>query len=373
MMENITIVDAKKRDFDELLKFENKVFKIDFSKKVSKVYAYPETAALHGIYKDNGKIAGAVLVYPGKLFLPTGCLVTSGIGSVAVAKSQRGKGIMNSLLLYSNQKGLENGADVGILSGYRGRYERYGYVPCGIRHSTEISDHFLLKHLAEKNFSFKSPADEKELGEIDELHKSLPAFHEREREKLLSVLSTWNSEPLLILDENKETAGYLIYKEDENAVSELVLKNSSDASDVLYAFGKAKKLKRSFSLWISPVQPQLLKEVLMFAEHYGIETAASIKIFNYKNFIEKLFSLKQSLVPLPEGSLVLKLGEKKLEIALKNGSVTVTETEKEPALSFSEKEAVLALTRPEFAQSGNALFNAWSPLCPFGIFSVDKV
>lgn len=369
----MTVVTARKDDFNELLSFENRVFKIDFSKKVSKVYAYPETAALHGIYKEKDKIVGAVLLYPGKLVFPNGSLITSGIGSVAVSKSQRGKGIMNELLLFSNQKSSENGADVGILSGYRGRYERYGYIPCGIRYSAEISDHFLLRHKSAHTFAFKKPSNESEFKRIDDFHKALPAFHERESAKLPSILSTWNSEPFLILDESGKTVGYLIFKGDETAVSELILKDNTAAADVLFAFGKQKRLKKGFSLWISPVQPQLLRHVLSFAEHYSVETAASIKIFNYKNFIEKLFSLKQSFVPLPEGELVLKLGEETLEITLKDGIVTVSETKKEPALTFFEKDAALALTRPEYAQSGNALFNAWSPLCPFGIFSVDKV
>ena len=36
-MENRMIVEAEGKDFEELLDFENKVFKIDFSKKVPKV------------------------------------------------------------------------------------------------------------------------------------------------------------------------------------------------------------------------------------------------------------------------------------------------------------------------------------------------
>lgn len=372
-MENKMIFEAERNDFEELLDFENRVFKIDFSKKVPKVYRYPETAAMHGIYKDKGRIVGAVLVYPGKLVLPQGSLTVSGIGSVAVAKSQRGKGIMNELLLYSNKKGLENGADLAILSGYRGRYERYGYVPCGLLYSAEISDHFLRRYNAKKSFSFKKPEKESELLELEALQKTLPAYYERESERLFSILSTWNSEPFLILDDGGKTAGYLIYKGDETAVSELVLKDCADAKDVLSAFGQKKRLKKGFKLWLDPFEPKILKEVLAFAEHYKIETAASIKFLNFKNVIEKLFSFKQSLTPLPEGSIVLKLGEETLEITLKNGGVSVSETKRKPELSFSQQEAALALTRPEAAQSSNALFNAWSPLCPLGISSVDKV
>ena len=76
------IFEAERNDFEELLDFENRVFKIDFSKKVPKVYRYPETAAMHGIYKDKGRIVGAVLVYPGKLVLPQGSLTVSGIPAV---------------------------------------------------------------------------------------------------------------------------------------------------------------------------------------------------------------------------------------------------------------------------------------------------
>ena len=45
------IETAKTADFKELLKFENRVFKIKFENKVPKVYRFPESAALHGIHR----------------------------------------------------------------------------------------------------------------------------------------------------------------------------------------------------------------------------------------------------------------------------------------------------------------------------------
>ena len=63
------IETAKTADFKELLKFENRVFKIKFENKVPKVYRFPESTALHGIHREGGRIAGGICILPGAFII----------------------------------------------------------------------------------------------------------------------------------------------------------------------------------------------------------------------------------------------------------------------------------------------------------------
>lgn len=366
------IETAEKKDFEELLKFENKAFKIKFENKVPKVYDFCENAALHGVFRSNEKIVGGICILPGAFLLGEERLVTAGIGSVGVAKSQRGRGIMKELMQYAEKKSLEYGADVGYLSGYRFRYERFGYVPAGMKYVFEVTDHYIARCKVNVSFAFSLVQSKEDFEKVEAFHKTLPARHERDSKKLLQILSTWHSKAFLVKDENKNAVGYLIYKPSENAVSELVLSNDSEARDVLVSFARAQKLKKLF-VWAYDFQRGLLKTLLSFGEHYRIEGSGSLKIFNFKSFIEKMLRFRVSLSPLQSGSVVLKIGDEVLKIIVDGKFAFVIETDEKPELSFSKAEATVFLTRPEGGFTENALFNAWAPLCPFGIFDVDMV
>lgn len=363
---------AEEKDFRELLRFENRVFKISFEKKVPKIYNHKELAALHGVYKEDGKIVGAICVYPGTFRLGGESLGVAGIGSVAVSKSVRGRGIMKELMEYAGEESERLGADVGVLSGYRRRYERFGYVPAGVKYVYEVSDHFVSRHVLKKSFGFERVQSETQLLEIEKLHSSLPAFHEREHERFFDILKTWHSVPCLVKDENGETRGYLIFKPQENAVSELVLKDCGEARDVLVSFAREKRLKRVF-LWAQHFQRELLFEMLSFGEHFKIECAGSLKIFSFERVLKKMLSFTLSRTPLQNGVLVLKAGDENLKIEVRGREAFVTETDEEPEVTLTREQATVLLTRPDGALIENPLLRAWTPLCPFGIFDVDMV
>ena len=366
------IETAERKDFEELLKFENKTFKIKFENKVPKVYAFSESTDIHGVFRDKGKIVGGICILPGTFIMGEEKLITAGIGSVAVAKSHRDRGIMKELMQYAEKKSLEYGADVGYLSGYRFRYERFGYVPAGVKYVFEVSDHFVSRCKTSESFSF-SPIEKKEdFEKADEFQKSLSARHGREREKLPQILSTWHSKAFLVENKEKNAVGYLIYKPSEKAVTELVLSDDSKARDVLVCFARFKRLKRIFAR-VYDFQRGLLKVLFSFGEHYRIETTGSLKIFNFKNFIEKMLRFRATLSPIQSGSVVLKIGDEVLKITVDGQNVSVCDSDEKPELTFSKGEATVFLTRPEGGFTENAVFNSWAPLCPFGIFDVDMV
>lgn len=366
------IETAKKEEFKELLEFENRVFKINFETKVPKVYRFPESAALHGIHRENGKIAAGICVLPGELIIGDERLKAAGIGSVAVSKSVRGRGLMGELMKYAEKKSLECSADFGFLSGYRFRYQRFGYVPAGIQCVFEVTDH-LIAHSKTSGELLVAPVKTKEdETAVYELYSAQEVRFLRERERFAEILKTWHSEAYLVKDGAQNACGYLIYKKDENVVSELILSDNSAAREVLVLFARKKRRKNIF-VRCCAFQRELLKELLSFGEHYRTEAAVSLKIFNFKSFIQKMLALKARLGAVQSGSLVLKIGDEALRITVDGKKAEVVETGEKADLAFDRTYAALALTRPEAASTENALFNAWTPLCPFSIFSVDTV
>ena len=366
------IETAKKEDFKELLSFENRVFKINFETKVPKVYRFPESAALHGVYRENGRIAAGICVLPGELLIGEERLITAGIGSVAVSKSVRGHGLMGELMEYAEKRSLAYSADIGFLSGYRFRYQRFGYVPAGIQCVFEVTDH-LIAHTKASGELFVTPVKTKEdETAVYELYSAQEVRFLRERERFAEILKTWHSETYLVKDGDQNVCGYLIYKKDENVVSELILRNNSLAREALVLFAKEKKRKNIF-VRCCAFQRELLKELLSFGEHYRTEAAVSLKIYNFKNFIQRMLALKARLGAVQSGSLVLGIGNETLRITVDGKKVEVLETSEKADIAFDRTYAALALTRPEAASTENALFNAWTPLCPFSIFSVDTV
>ncbi len=366
------IETAERKDFEELLKFENKTFKIKFENKVPKVYAFCESTDIHGVFRDKGKIVGGICILPGAFLLGDEKLVTAGIGSVGVAKTHRDRGIMKELMQYAEKKSIEYGADIGYLSGYRFRYERFGYVPAGMKYVFEVTDHFIARCKTNESFTFSLVQKKEDFEKVEAFHKTLSARHERESEKFPQILSTWHSKAFLVEDKSKNAVGYLVYKPSENAVSELVLSNNSNAQDILVSFARAQELKNLFA-WVYDFQRELLKTMLSFGEHYRIEGSGSLKIFNFKNFIEKMLRFRVSLSPIQSGSVVLKIGDEVLKITVDGKNVAVLATDENPDLTFSKGEATVFLTRPEGGFTENATFNSWAPLCPFGIFDVDMV
>ena len=361
-------------DYRELLDFENRVFSINFLDKVPKLYTdAKQSVACHGIIKDGGRIAAAIAAFPGAIETGRGTLRTLGIGSVAVDSAARGKGYMKDMMAYCNRVAAETNADLAFLSGSRGRYEHDGYRPCGSRTVFEVSSYFLQHFRAQKPLRFVPlTGDADALEAAFQLFSSQPLHWARSRDSFLTDTHTWGAESFAVREETGAFCGYLIFEQARAHVSELLLYETDEAAAVLAAFAKAQSIDR-LTVAAEPWQLSLLQALASFGEHITVEMPAAFKVYHWRPFLELLGTFKARHFALPEGSLVMKIGDETLRVTVKDKTCTAVPTTDAPDLVFSAKEAAVNLTTAFGALVPHTLFSAWAPLCPLGLSRADGV
>ena len=183
-------------DYEELLAFENGVFDVDFLNIVPKLYSDPaRCAACHGIIRDGESITAAIAAWPTAMETDCGTLRAVGVGSVAVGAQTRGKGYMKELMAFFEKSAEAHRADFAFLSGSRGRYEHYGFYPCGSRLLFEVTSYFVRHFSGRENYVFTPLAEDAEgLRSARALHDGLSLRWARSREEYLVFLRTWGAQ-----------------------------------------------------------------------------------------------------------------------------------------------------------------------------------
>ena len=358
-------------DRDALLALENGIFSVDFLQKVPKLYTDPAVcAACHGVIRENGRIAAAVAAYPTKLETCCGTLGAIGVGSVAVEEASRGKGYLKELLGFCSRRAEETGAVLAFLSGFRGRYARDGYVPCGRSFRFEVSDYFISRFKG-KTFSFVS-LDRAHLDAAAALFEAQPLRWTRKKEDFLCITTSWYGRAYAALDEAGTFCGYVIAEKDRAALSEVLLTDEANAAAALVSYARQFDLPK-LTVHAEPTQTALIGSLAAFTEHIETEMPAAFKVYDWKRFIEVLGSCKAKLFALQEGELVLQIEAETLRVKVENGACIVTPCPDAPDLVFTAEEAAMALTTDFGSFVPHALFAAWAPLCPLGIPHPDRV
>ena len=361
-------------DYKELLTFENRVFNVRFLSKVPKLYKDPaKCISYHSVVRENDKIIGAIAAYPSEIITSAGSLKAMGIGSVAVDKNCRGKGIMKDMMKFCDDYAAEIGADIGFLGGYRQRYEHYGYTPCGTRYYFEISDYYINHFKGDCSYTFEAiKKDRPALFDSVALFNSQPYHWLRPDGEFELITTTWFEKCFSIRDKDGKFAGYLITEKFKWNISELVLVDESKASEVLVSFAKAKKFKM-LKVIAEESQVKLFDELTKIGEHMSIQTPADFKIYNFKKFIEVLGTYKAENFNVISGSLILKIEDETLKITVADKVCKVEATDEKADLELTKLEAAIALTTNYGKKYNNALLNAWAPLCTLGMPRCDGV
>lgn len=194
---------AKENDYEELIDFINYVFShsggaVDFPSLLPKLYKNKDKAKYHYIIKGDNKIRGVVGAFPFTLSLLDENINVVGIGTVAVHPYSKGQGYMKKLMNKAIEEMKSENVDISVLSGYRQRYEYFGYEPCGEQITFNIQDlniNYKKNELMDKSISIKLMDENNAyiVEEAYELHSKKSVKVVRKKEEFLDVLKSWNS------------------------------------------------------------------------------------------------------------------------------------------------------------------------------------
>lgn len=360
-------------DYRELLKFEINVFRVPFLHLMPKLYKDRKYCTENSrVIKSGGKIIGAYSHCPNTVYTTCGSLKAIGIASVAASRKHRNEGLMTAMMLHSEKEAIENGVDIGYLGGLRHRYERFGYIPCGEKFVYDVTDHFSKHNVRKEKYSFLPLGKcRAELQKAHSLFMSQPIHLERKKEDFELITKTWFNRCFVIFDSRSNFSGYLITDRFLKEINEIVLTDSSSLKDVTVSFLKEFS-KDKISVIFMPWQKALIDEAAAFGEKFRVENACSMKFFSFRKPIEILLNNKLRTDILPEGTLVLRLGDETVRVTVKDKKCEAALSEEKPDITLSYREAVTALTS-HYHNIDNALFKAWSPICEIAVPSSDKV
>lgn len=287
---NTAVIPTAYNDYNELLRFENRVFKTSFTKIMPKIYRDKDKCTdSHIVIKDDGKIIGALACYDAKLILGDAVIKAMGIGSVAVDKKYRGKGLMKTLLEKADELAAEKGAEIALLSGYRQRYSRFGFEKGGIHHTFTVSNYFMNHFKPKKKIRFQIPFSSADLlHQCAMLYSSEKCRWERKETEFSDIISTWNLDSYAVFEEHR-LAGFIVC--DRNEIKDFYLSNPADAPEVLYAFAKAKH-RWTLNIKVTDFQKELIRELSKISDEHRICEDASYKIYDFEAFIRKMLAYK---------------------------------------------------------------------------------
>lgn len=364
---------ASYEDYNELLRFENRVFKTSFTKIMPKIYRDREKCTdRHIIIKDSGKIIAALAYYDTKLILGEDEISAIGIGSVAVDKKYRGQGLMRVLLEQADEIAAQKGAEVAFLSGYRLRYSRFGFEKGGIHHTFTLTNYFFNHFKTNKKLKFVNAFSSADLlQQCAGLYASADTRWQRKETEFSDIISTWNLDAYAVFDGHR-LSGFLISERDE--IKDFYLSNPADAAEVLYAFAKFRR-RWSLSVRITDFQTELIGELSKISDEHKISEDASYKIYDVKAFVEKMFRFKAGRTKLTDGELTIKIDGTGIGLRCTDGVPAVTDFNGKQADIETDAVTAVRLLTTGFGieKFNNPVLNAWSPICPISISTIDEV
>jgi predicted N-acetyltransferase YhbS len=370
---------AKLQDYDELIDLANYVFShrhgpTDFPSVLPKLYRREYfMESIHYIVKEDGKIRAIVGAYPLSLNVLGSVLPGRGIGMVSVHPYTRSHGYMRALMQNALEDMRRDHLVFGCLGGLRQRYEYFGFTPTGtlpvfdcrrlnIRHTQAAREKMTPKKNPAPPFSIRqlNANDTQLLDAIYQYHQSKPARIERRREKFFDIISSWKNRVCAILEGNA-FAGYLIYSDGDNEITEINLIENACLPEALVCFldhlGKKEDRDRIFVI-AQPQETSKLEILSSFTEDCRVSSAYSFTVFDFIPFISAFLNLKAAGQSLPEGSAVLRIEPEQqgapavsFRIAVNGGKAQVSsETSAEasaPDIALGHLEALRLFFSPE--------------------------
>lgn len=324
---------APKEDYDKLLEMLNNVFfldddetpKRDFLTLLPKLYKKEyDPCYANFIAEVDGKIKGAVGLYPVECVAGGLKLSIQGIGNVAVARDSRREGYMIDCLKMALDAAMEEGADLSMLGGDRHRYGYFGFEPMGVSYGFRLRDRD-LKHKAPKG-EIKcevhplTPEDREIFVKINEVFASMPFSPVRPLDSFYDIMCSWNCTPYYVT-ENGELIGWFTVGRDGSGVGEF---KPVKADDWYKLLAKVMEITGGDSFRVSApaFDTELVSVLEQVSGGVDVNHAEHFNVFNFERVIQAFLNVKASMEELAQGSIVMLIHGVKKDERLK---ITVSE------------------------------------------------
>lgn len=372
---------GKKEEFYTIIDFIDFVFSKahephDFLKLYANLYLETDESMRNMINMwDGGQIVGSILSLPRTMVVGGKALKVCGIGSVACHPRMGGKGIMSRLMTYNNEEMRKDGVHLACLGGRRSRYNHFGYEEGGTNFSAEVSASAMQARLPDydgSRYAFVpfSMENREMLNACHALYNSKPIHYDYTPEEffLRLTIPCCGAKPFAI-QKDGEFCGYISYSDTSKLnIVEMTLCDDNDSADVMLTL--AAQHKKTVTIDLYEYQLPYFRPIADVGSLLDMDGSGMWKVLDWKSVLEALLTFKASYMTLPEGTLVLTLGDTTYSVTLRDGKAAVTGTAQSADFSFGELEAVSALTSPVtqsyFGLCGDltkmTLARSWFPL-----------
>ena len=375
---------GRAEEYDDYIDFVNYVFGFNgtssnFQTLIPYFYrrernpAEPNYVAL-----EDGKIKAAVGFFRHDLRVCGETLRCTGIGSVAVHPFCRGKGYMKALMKMTTDDMLAQNIDMGIVGGWRHRYQHFGYERAGTAIMFRITDAAMRQSFGDRSSTLTAyevqASDTEILDRIAADIERQPVVAVRQRAALHEIL-TGRSYRLFAMLKDGEYRGYAVT--DKDHIKELVLTDpAAEMDDFLIAIYRKLGFS-SLNFRLAPHQRAYISALIPRFDTYSLDATRMFSIFHYRRVINAYLKLKLTYTSLPDGELCLHIHgaarEECLRIRIENGTPSVQKcTPEECTLELDHIPAMQLLFAP-FCPARDPLpyfARLWFPL-PIWLFPSD--
>ena len=310
----------KASDYDELLYVLNTSFAAVRSRPVDFLRGQPKMWGrddLHmgrhiGLFED-GHLASVVGIYPLDLRVGDSTLHFATTGNVATLPEYAGRGYFSKLFALAMKEAEREGYDALRLGGQKQRYGRFGFEDCGTLYSAELSqkNRSAISEDAYGDIVFEPLAEKSvaDLRYIRMLTAASPCYVERRESEgerdVLSVLRSKYSDAY-IAKRGGRPIGYLCAAENGQSVTELRAEQSADFLHLACAWQR--QTEKTVTLPIAPWMHTELRALSSVAEILRAYAPSKFKFLHFDRVVDAFLKLKNSLSPLPEGTLCIEVG-----------------------------------------------------------------
>lgn len=344
----VTRGKGNREQFQDLMDFLNLAFACgepgkDLQALLPKMYQLESTCCEDNyLVLEGGKIKAAVGAYDQRIKVCDVELSCRGIGNVAVHPYSRGKGYMTNLMEQALEDMIRDGVDFSWLGGQRQRYNYFSYEHGGVSYIYNVNQTNMRHHFGEE----KSPvtieeiqADQEQyLDVVEALRNSGQYVPVRDRNKLYQICCSWHGKPYL-LKNGEQVKGYFILNDKD--VNEICLYDKKDFMNAVRCIVEQFKQIRIILPAFCQDYRQMLAPVAEGMIHGGNEM---FSVFCFRRVLEAFLKLKATYEELPDGCITIlihgRAGEEHLQIAIKDGNITVEETIAKPQVELSHLEAI---------------------------------